>query len=375
MKEDLKHIIDIIRNKITLEQMESLLQYLGGEPKIINDNLIISKTICHNPPEVKCSRKLYYYNDNKLFKCYTECDLTFDIFNLISKINHWDNNTKIYSSIDFVVSFFGFDDEEFNINLLRFEEKKEVNKDALIFNRYDENKKIEVRNNKKIVLKQYDKTILERLDSYPIQSWLNEGISKESMKRNKIGFYQSTNRITIPHYDIDNRFIGLRGRTLVKDDEQFGKYIPLTINNILYSHPLHFNLYNINNSKDNIKLIKKAIIFEGEKSTLKYQSIFGVKNDISTACCGFSVSEYQINLLISLGVNEIIIGFDKQFKEIGDKEFIKLKKNLINISNKFSKLVNVSFLFDKYDLLDYKSSPIDEGKEKFIKLFENRIIL
>jgi hypothetical protein len=30
----------------------------------------------------------------------------------------------------------------------------------------------------------------------------------------------------------------------------------------MYNHPLGFNLYNINNSKDNIKNTKKVIIFE-----------------------------------------------------------------------------------------------------------------
>jgi len=52
------------------------------------------------------------------------------------------------------------------------------------------------------------------------------------------------------------------------------------------------NLYNLNNSKKNIELIKKAIIFESEKSCLKYQSYFGIDNDISVACCGSNISAY-----------------------------------------------------------------------------------
>ena len=58
-----------------------------------------------------------------------------------------------------------------------------------------------------------------------------------------------------------------------------------------------------------------------EKSCLKYQSYFGLENDISVACCGSSVSAYQIQLLIEAGAEEIIIAFDRQFKEIGDNEF------------------------------------------------------
>ena len=48
-----------------------------------------------------------------------------------------------------------------------------------------------------------------------------------------------------------------------------------------YSHPLGMNLYNLNNSKNNIKDSSIAIVFEGEKSTLLYQSYFGLDNDIS----------------------------------------------------------------------------------------------
>ena len=58
-----------------------------------------------------------------------------------------------------------------------------------------------------------------------------------------------------------------------------------------------------------------------EKSCLLYKSYFGLENDISVACCGSSVSAYQIQMLLDAGAEEIIIAFDRQFKEIGDKEF------------------------------------------------------
>ena len=32
--------------------------------------------------------------------------------------------------------------------------------------------------------------------------------------------------IVIPHYDIDNNLIGIRERTLIKEEEVFGKYKP-----------------------------------------------------------------------------------------------------------------------------------------------------
>ena len=75
------------------------------------------------------------------------------------------------------------------------------------------------------------------------------------------------------------------------------------------------------------------------------------------------------------GAEEIVIAFDRQFQEIGDTEFQHLKKNLIKIRDKFKNDVLISFIFDKNMITGYKSSPIDEGPEKFLQLFEERIVL
>jgi DNA primase len=135
------------------------------------------------------------------------------------------------------------------------------------------------------------------------------------------------------------------------------------------------NLYNLNNSKDNIKLMGKAIVFESEKSCLLYQSYFGIESDISVACCGSNLSIHQVQLLLDAGAKEIIVAFDRQFEDIGDKEFKHLTKNLIKLNNKYKNEVLISFIFDKNKITSYKASPIDEGKEKFLKLFRERILL
>lgn len=75
------------------------------------------------------------------------------------------------------------------------------------------------------------------------------------------------------------------------------------------------------------------------------------------------------------GAEEIIIAFDRQFKEIGDEEFLRLKKNLLKLRHKYKNYVNVSFIFDKNMITGYKDSPIDCGSEKFLKLFKERIVL
>ena len=75
------------------------------------------------------------------------------------------------------------------------------------------------------------------------------------------------------------------------------------------------------------------------------------------------------------GAEEIIVAFDRQFQEIGDKEFKHLKSNILKLHNKNKNYIKMSFIFDKKMITGYKSSPIDEGKEKFLQLFKERIIL
>ena len=163
---------------------------------------------------------------------------------------------------------------------------------------------------------------------------------------------------------------------MCKDEaELYGKYRTMKINNQLYNHPLGMNLYGLNWSKNAIGIMKKAIIFESEKSVLKYATDFGWNNNISVACCGSNVSSHQIQLLLDSGAQEIIIAFDRQFQEIGDAEFQHLKLNLLKIRTKFKNDALISFIFDKNMITKYKDSPIDDGKEKFLQLYKERIFI
>ena len=54
---------------------------------------------------------------------------------------------------------------------------------------------------------------------------------------------------------------------------------------------------------------------------------------------------------------------------------IDLQRNLMNLNAKYCKEVNISFMFDKNKITGYKDSPIDCGKEIFMKLFKERIQL
>lgn len=360
-----------IRDALTLDNIFDLLQEWGGDPKYTNFG-ILSATICHNEPG-EGSHKLYFYENSGLFQCYTGCSGYFDIFELTRKVIQIQQHKEfdLNDAIRWIARRFGIaGKEEKDIDELGLE-------DWSYFNNYDRIQEIELKEKPNIVLKEYDNIILDRFNyTIKLSPWLDEGINQEVLQNARIGFYPGGDQITIPHFDKDGRFVGLRGRTLCKEEgELYGKYRPLKINKQLYNHPLGMNLYNYNNSKNNISIIHKAIVFEGEKSVLKYQSYFGIENDISVACCGSSLSNYQIQLLIDAGATEIIIAFDRQFQDIGDKEFKHLKTNLLKIHTKYKNEVTISFIFDKNMLTGYKDSPIDCGKDIFLQLFKERIIL
>ena len=359
-----------IRDTLTLENIYELLVDWGGEPEYTMFGILCS-TICHNPPG-EGSKKLYFYENSGLFRCYTGCDSYFDIFELTIKIAdiQWGRVFDLNDAIRWVAQKFGISG-----SIIEAPDDQGL-EDWKILANYERIQAIEPKTNF-VLLKEYDDIILDRFNyDLKIWPWLAEGITQEALNQAQIGFYPGGDQITIPHFDQNNRFIGLRGRTLCAEEgERYGKYRPLRINGELYNHPLGMNLYNFNYSKDNMGITKKAIVFEGEKSTLLYKSYFGLENDISVACCGSSVSQTQIMQLIDAGAQEIIIAFDRQFKEIGDTEFQHLKRNLIKTRERFKNEVLISFIFDKNMITGYKSSPIDCGKDIFLQLFKERIIL
>lgn len=364
----------VVKELITTEQIFELLEEYGGDPQYYDSGAIVSRTICHNPPMSDASHKLYFYPNTKLFHCYTGCaEPSFDIFELMIKIanlqfhQEWD--------LDRAVRFLTF---KLGLEVPTIEDEEDYGLLKEDFDYFEETERIKNIDLKtyKADFKVYDTTILDRFNyDVKIGPWLREGITEDVMKEFNIGFYPGLDVITIPHYDIDDNFIGLRGRTLCRADaETYGKYRPIKIKDTLYTHPLGYNLYGINKNYKAISQIEKAIVVEGEKSVLKYGSFFGQDNNICVACCGSSFSIYQFYLLKSLGVKEIIIGLDKQYKKINDEEHQHLVRNFYKILNRHINDVMVSFIFDGKDDLGYKDSPLDRGPETFLKLFKERRI-
>lgn len=347
---------------LTIEDIHDLVSALGGNPMPIKNDMFVSQTICHNEPG-HGSYKLNYYNNTTLFRCYTECQDAFDIYELVRKVKSRESGYEwpLPQAIQYVASYFGYD-------VLLEEEKQDRLPDWDILSKYAKKKEKEEKKNE---MKIYDNIILSHLPQPHIKPWEEEGISYEVCKYCGIKYDPVNQVIVIPHYDDNNNLVGIRQRTLVKEDEIYGKYRPWYSAGQLYNHPLSFTLFGLNWARDNITRFKHVIIFESEKSVFLYMSYYGCDSSLACAICGNTLSSNQIDLLKKYGVEEITIAFDRESDPESKQKWVK---KFYDLHDRYGNQFNINFIYDKYgEFLDYKDSPVDKGREIFEELYRRRI--
>ena len=115
------------------------------------------------------------------------------------------------------------------------------------------------------------------------------------------------------------------------------------------------------------------MLVEAEKSVLQTDTMFGDDN-FTVALCGSNLTDRQIKIILELGVREVIVALDKQFTTIDSEECVKWAKMIKEkIVNRLAPYVKVSILWDTKNLLDYKDSPTDKGKEVLLQLMQDKL--
>ena len=354
---------DII-NSITIYDVKTFLESLGVDEIIINEEkqYLICPTICHNPLHETASMKLYWYQNNKIFRCYTECNEAMSIFQLYKKVMLINEDKQV-------------DDEEAKEYVLKCLQHININSIQKRKNSFDLNKDKYEFDTHIPILKEYPESVLSCFSHYYHPSWLHDGITKEAMDKFKISFSISQNKIIIPHFDINGRLIGIRARLINEDEIEIlnGKYMPIQIGNVIYSHPLQFNLYGIYEHQIGIRARRSAVIVEGEKSVLLDHGYYG-KYSNAVACCGSNINKYHISLLTDfLGVNDITIAFDKEYNNPYDERAKNYRKKIESICKKYKYKASFSYIWDYNNLLQEKDSPLDKGKIIYEKLMKERV--
>ena len=350
---------DIVES-ITLQDVKDFLESLGVTQIEINEEkqYLICPTICHNPLHEAESMKLYWYQDNKIFRCYTECNEAMSIFELYKRYMALNQYPVTLSEAELYVKQF--------LKHIIVAAKKDTTYDEMIA-KYRYNSTIPQ-------LEEYPSSSLDCFIKYYHPSWLRDGITKEAMDKFNIKFSVSQNKIIIPHFDINGRLIGIRGRALEKQEiEEHGKYRPVQIGNILYTFPIQFNLYGIYEHQQGIRARRSAIIAEAEKSVLLDEGYYG-KYSNCVACCGSSINKYHISLLTDiLGANEIVIALDKEYDDWHSQKADNYRKKIEEICQKYKGAAEFSYIWDFDNVLQEKDSPFDRGKEVFQYLYKTRV--
>lgn len=190
--------------------------------------------------------------------------------------------------------------------------------------------------------------------------WLREGIIEKTRAKFGIKFEQTPNGkydcIIIPlRAWFNGKTIDVKRRIVNNDllTTGYPKYIDPS------GYPQKQNIYGLWENYESIKNKGYCVVFEGEKSVLKRDSL---TDATGVAIGGHSLSDTQADILASLNV-EVVIAFD---------EGISIAETRFNCEKLYGRC-KVSYIFDKWDKLGKKESPADIANKDYQYLFDNRV--
>jgi hypothetical protein len=95
------------------------------------------------------------------------------------------------------------------------------------------------------------------------------------------------------------------------------------------------------------------------------------------ASCSSNITNFHRDILLSLDIEEVIICFDRirdkeenETDEKYEKVIEDYLKKLLKLANKFTPYVRTYIVYDDFDLLKAKESPVDRGKDVLEQLMK-----
>lgn len=337
----MKTDVQDLKNKLTIDHSIQLLEYYGFELRNETDEYYVFSSVCHQSN----SSKVHLYKSTNTIFCFVCGNI--DLISIVQE----QEELAFQDAIDFIVNLFQLNKKSFGRPERLEYKRKEI-----------QQKEIDIKEK----LPTYNNSILNTFVDYQPYEWAKEDISIDTMKQFEIKFNIESNAIIIPIRDGENNLVGIRCRNLDEDKiERFGKYGVYTdaLSGISYKCLTGRLLYGLNKNKEKIMECKKIIIVEGEKSVLKSKSWFGC-NDITVASYGCNLTNYQIEIIKSLGVKDIIFMYDRE-------EDDKINKKMEKVYRKCALFFDVYYIKDYGDLIDYKDSPLDKGEKIYKKILNN----
>lgn len=185
--------------------------------------------------------------------------------------------------------------------------------------------------------------------------WETEGISRASLDRFGVYYDAFSDRLVYPIRNPDGKIVNVGGRTLDPDwkEKKLRKYT------YFLSWGELKTIYGLAENRDCITKSGEIILFEGCKSVLLADT-WGIHN--TGAILTSHLNPNQMKLLAGLGCR-VVFALDKDVR-VKDDHNIRLLKQF----------VSVEYIWDGWNLLDEKDSPVDKGREVFKTLYERRLV-
>lgn len=338
-----------IRMNMSIDDVILLMSSIDVDYNFASDTEVHFRSICHNSN----SYKLYYYDSSKKFYCF-RCGESFDIFEILKKVLRIPLNDVVKKIC-----------EKLNINPKNVDECNSLCDNWAELRRFLPNAEPEPDK-----LLTYDKSILSLFDHLYPQEWLDYGISEDILDKFGVGWYARQACISIPVV-FNGQLVGVRGRYTREQDVAKGKYRPIcTLDGTVLKFPSSQLFYGYDQNKAAIEKSRQVVLFESEKSVLKAPN-FNINNAL--AVFGSNISKQHIQLLLELGVNDVVLCMDSDYHQVGDDEFkffvVKMKKLVAKLKPYFS--VSIVYNNQGYDM--YKCNMMDIPYEQTMKLWENRV--
>lgn len=178
--------------------------------------------------------------------------------------------------------------------------------------------------------------------------WYRDGIMPWARDKFGICYSYKQKRIILPYkYWLTGELMGTNARTTIENYKELGisKYF------ITPTYQKSLNLYGLYENYDSIQKAGYVVVYESERSVLKR---FSLNDGTGVALSGHTLSEEQIRILIGLNV-DILIALDN------DIDISEIR----HMCEKFYRIRNVYYIYDKWDLLPEKSCIADVNNKTF----------
>ena len=171
----------------------------------------------------------------------------------------------------------------------------------------------------------------------------------------------------------NGQLVGVRGRYTKRQDVDKGKYRPIAmLDGTVLKFSTNQCLYGLDQNKAVIEKCRQVLLFESEKSVLKADS-WHIHNAL--AVFGSNISKRHIEMLLELGVNDVVICFDSDYRQVGDDDFKFFVHKMKKLASKLRPYFSTSIVYNNQGYDAYQCNIMDLPYDKAMKLYESRAII